>query len=113
MKQNIGIFLGVLGFLAGIYYAISINKSEPFIAKNAVDQRTTEQPEELPPAMDQNGTFAYVNQGRLQKLAASNYKGPSFKEDYSGLEHMVAARKLSQDRMPASAPTPVETRKNK
>lgn len=44
----------------------------------------------------------YINAGRLQKLADSNYKGPSFKEDYSKAEYMMAAKKRLTDRLPAS-----------
>lgn len=106
MKSNIGIILGIVGFVAALYYAVSINKSQPYIVKNEINQSTVEQPNELPPGETAEGQFAYVNQGRLQTLASSGYKGPSYKEDYSGLERMVAERKAKQnkDRMPASAP---------
>lgn len=58
--------------------------------------------DQLPPA-PAPGKGAYVNKARLRQLADSkDYRGPSFKEDYSRAEVLMAAKARNAGRLPAA-----------
>lgn len=57
----------------------------------------------LPPPDQQTGAaYPVVNRQRLQALAGEPYNGPSYKVDHKELQEMIAEKKRSQNRVPAS-----------
>ena len=61
-----------------------------------------ETPAALPPLPTAQSRFPAVNQQRLHRLEASNYKGPSYKTDYNTPEILQASKKKTSSRVPAS-----------
>ena len=75
--------------------------------KNFIEQPKAEEKSNETPPVPKDDRFSFVNQKRLQMLAGSKYKGPSYKETYNKADMLIVAKhdlqKTQQnDRMPAS-----------
>lgn len=106
--------IACVAVFAGIGFVVSQqmqNAPKAPVINAAVEEKVlppappSEHADEMAPATDKKGRYAYVNRARLEALAASDYKGPAFKEDYSAELKMIADRKAAaqKDRMPANS----------
>jgi hypothetical protein len=102
MKQlTQALFLSAVIGITGYFVFQNINKSEQ-LAMTQLPAESALASEQLPPMSTSENQLAVVNKQRLATLAGQPYNGPSYKEDYSKLEMMVADKQKNKDRLPAN-----------
>lgn len=103
MKKYLPYALAILGAVMTVVF---MRMGRPGVSSIGASGPAAEGPaDQLPPAPTADGGYAHVNSERLKALADSNYKGPSYREDYSAPEVMMAVKMRATGRQPASNPS--------